>query len=161
MNLRGAKVLVLGAGGAGRTAALKLASEGPAEMYLVNRTLNKAEAVASEIEKRQPGLKVRVGYPSGRVGLVVNATSVGLKPEDGLPFDEAKFKLSAAEAAYDMIYRPAETPFLRMAKSAGCRCANGLGMLLYQGAKALELWCGQPAPVEVMRAALAKNIYGS
>jgi shikimate dehydrogenase len=60
-----------------------------------------------------------------------------------------------------MIYRPAETAFLRKASSAGCRRANGLGMLLYQGAKALELWSGQAAPVEVMRKALEKNVYGS
>jgi shikimate dehydrogenase len=59
-----------------------------------------------------------------------------------------------------MIYRPAETPLLKAAKAAGCPSANGLGMLLYQGAKALELWTGQNAPIEVMRQALKKNIYG-
>ena len=59
-----------------------------------------------------------------------------------------------------MIYRPAETPFLRAAKAAGCQTANGLGMLLYQGAAALELWSGRPAPIDAMRAALRKNIYG-
>ncbi len=51
-------------------------------------------------------------------------------------------------------------PFLKAAKNAGCRTANGLGMLLYQGAKALEIWSGQTAPVAVMRAALEKNVYG-
>jgi shikimate dehydrogenase len=61
---------------------------------------------------------------------------------------------------YDMIYRPAETTLLKAAKAAGCRIANGLGMLLYQGAKALELWTGQTAPLEVMRRALEKNVYG-
>ena len=59
-----------------------------------------------------------------------------------------------------MIYRPAETPLLVASKAAGCRTANGLGMLLYQGAKALELWTGQTAPVEIMRRALEKNVYG-
>jgi shikimate dehydrogenase len=58
-----------------------------------------------------------------------------------------------------MIYRPAETALLKAAKAAGCPAANGLGMLLYQGAKALELWTGQNAPVEVMRHALEKNVY--
>ena len=56
-----------------------------------------------------------------------------------------------------MIYRPAETAFLRAARKAGCQTANGLGMLLYQGAAALELWSGLPAPVEIMRAALKKT----
>jgi len=59
-----------------------------------------------------------------------------------------------------MIYRPAETPFLKAARAAGCKTANGLGMLLYQGAKALEIWSGKTAPVSVMRAALEANIYG-
>jgi len=68
--------------------------------------------------------------------------------------------LGNAGAVYDMIYRPAETAFLKAARSVGCRTANGLGMLLYQGAKALELWSGKPAPLEIMRRALEKNIYG-
>jgi shikimate dehydrogenase len=65
-----------------------------------------------------------------------------------------------ARAVYDMIYRPAETPLLRRARAAGCQVANGIGMLLYQGAKALELWTGQKAPIRVMREALLKNVYG-
>jgi len=60
-----------------------------------------------------------------------------------------------------MIYRPAETPLLRSARSAGCRVTNGLGMLLYQGARALELWCGQEPPVGVMRSALQEHLYGN
>jgi shikimate dehydrogenase len=59
-----------------------------------------------------------------------------------------------------MIYRPAETKLLKAAKRAGCKTANGLGMLLHQGAAALEIWSGQPAPVSVMRRALTEEIYG-
>jgi shikimate dehydrogenase len=160
LELAGAKVLVLGAGGAGRVAALKLAAEGAAELFLVNRTADKAEAVTAEISKRFPRVQVAVGYPQSRVDLVLNATSLGLKPDDGSPLDGAEFSLAQVGAVYDMIYRPAETALLRSAKAAGCRVANGLGMLLYQGARALELWSGCAAPVAVMRAALAKNIYG-
>ncbi len=156
----GASVLLLGAGGAGRTAALKLAAEGVRELFLVNRTAAKAEAIAAEIRSRFPATKAVTGYPAGRVDVVLNATSLGLKPDDELPFDAKSLSLSQAAAAYDMIYRPAETPFLRAAKTAGCRVANGLGMLLYQGARALELWTGRKAPIEVMREALRKNIYG-
>lgn len=152
---RGKRVLLLGAGGAGRVAALKLAQEG-AELYLVNRTIAKAEAIAAEL-KDAP---VKVGYPKGDVDLVLNATSLGLKSEDPLPFQPESFSLARAGAAYDMIYRPAETAFLRAAKAAGCRATNGLGMLLYQGAKALELWTGRIPPITIMREALMKNIYG-
>ena len=73
---------------------------------------------------------------------------------------KAVFPQASRSAVYDMVYRPAETPLLKAAKAAGCRTANGLGMLLYQGAKALEIWTGQPAPVEVMRRALEENVYG-
>ena len=160
LELQGAKALLLGAGGAGRTAALKLAAEGVSELHLVNRTEAKAAAVAQEIRGRHPGVMVHVGYPRTDVDLVLNATSLGLKAEDALPFALEQFSLRQTRAVYDMVYRPVETALLTAAKAAGCRTANGLGMLLYQGAKALEIWTGQPAPVAIMRRALEENIYG-
>jgi shikimate dehydrogenase len=161
IHLAGKRALLLGAGGAGRTAALKLASENIAELFLVNRTPSKAEAIAGELQRRHPNVRVHVGYPTGKLDLVLNATSVGLKPGDPLPFEPASFALADAAAAYDMIYRPAETPFLAAARAAGCRTANGLGMLLYQGAAALALWTGRIPPIEVMRTALRHHIYGN
>lgn len=161
IDLAAKEVLLLGAGGAGRVAALKLAAEQVAHLFLVNRTQSKALAIADEIRQRCPNVQVTVGYPTSDVDLVLNATSLGLKPGDDLPFDEAQFSLSRSGAVYDMVYRPAETRFLKLAKAAGCRTANGLGMLLYQGAKALEIWTGLPAPVDIMRRALEANVYGS
>ena len=157
---RGARVLLLGAGGAGRTAALKLASENVAELFLVNRTVSKAEDVAAEIKRQSPDVKVSVGYPKAGVDLILNATSLGLKADDASPLDEKQFPLNQTRAVYDMIYRPAETKLLAAARAAGCRTANGLGMLLHQGAKAFEIWTGRPAPLDVMRRALEQNIYG-
>ncbi len=161
LKLTGARLLLLGAGGAGRTAALRLAMETPAELFIVNRTDSKAEQLAGEIRQASPKLKVAVGYPGSSVDLVLNATTLGLKENDPLPFDGSMFSLRRAGAVYDMIYRPAETALLKSAKAAGCRVANGLGMLLYQGAKALELWSGQTAPLEAMRTALKQNVYGN
>ena len=160
LELAGARVLVLGAGGAGRTAALKLASDGAKRLWLVNRTEGKAAALALEIKERFEGVEVTTGFPREDVDLVLNATSLGLRPDDALPLEESQFSLRRSQAVYDMIYRPAETPLLRAGKAAGCRTANGLGMLLYQGARALEIWTGRPAPVAVMRRALEQNIYG-
>lgn len=160
LDLAGKKVLLLGAGGAGRTAALKLATDGVGELFLVNRTRDKAEAVAREIGMHWPAVKVTVGYPRGGADLLLNATSLGLKPSDPSPLDENQLRIQEVVAVYDMIYRPAETMLLKRAKAAGCRVANGLGMLLYQGAKALEIWSGQTAPIEAMRQALEKNVYG-
>jgi shikimate dehydrogenase len=160
VKARGASVLLLGAGGAGRTAALKLASEAVAELFLVNRTQAKAHAVAHEIRRRFPRVKVFIGYPPGKIDLLLNATSLGLKPGDPLPLDTKFFALKQARAVYDMIYRPAETRLLRAARRAGCKTANGLGMLLHQGVKALELWSGRRAPVAEMRRALEREVYG-
>ena len=160
VELRGAKVLLLGAGGAGRTAALRLASENVAELFLVNRTQSKADAVAGEIKKQFPSVSVTIGYPKTEVDLIVNATSLGLKPGDASPLDEKQFSLRQARAVYDVIYNPPETALLQSARAAGRKTANGLGMLLHQGARAFEIWTGQPAPLDVMRRALEKNIYG-
>jgi shikimate dehydrogenase len=157
---KGAKILILGAGGAGRVAALKMAEEGASELFLVNRTESKAAEVAAQIAQRNPQVKTRIGYPDAPVDFVINATSLGLRAEDPLPFDASRFALRQAGAVYDMIYRPAETPLLQAARAAGCRTANGIGMLLYQGAKALEIWSGRPAPLAVMREALRSNVYG-
>jgi shikimate dehydrogenase len=160
VELNGARVLMLGAGGAGRAAALKLAEQQVGELFLINRTQSKADELAREIGKRFPSCRVHTTHPTGAVDLLLNATSLGLKSGDALPLNGEAFALQNAAAVYDMIYRPAETPLLRAAKAAGCRVANGLGMLLHQGAKALEIWSGQRAPIDVMRRALEENVYG-
>jgi len=161
LELRQARVLLLGAGGAGRTAALKLAAEKVAELFLVNRTQSKARVVAAEIKRQFPSQRVTVGYPESGVDLLINATSLGLKPDDKLPLNKKQFSLEQARAVYDMIYRPAETALLKAARKAGCQTANGLGMLLHQGAKAFEIWTGKPAPLGVMRRALEAEVYQS
>jgi shikimate dehydrogenase len=157
-TLRGASVLLLGAGGAARAAALRLAQERLAALYLVNRTQARAAELAAELAKNCPGLKTALGYPDASVDLVLNATSLGLKPEDRLPLDLKWLQSRRPRFVYDMIYRPIETPLLRAAREAGCRAANGAGMLLHQGARALELWTGRTAPLAVMRAALEKSL---
>ena len=161
VELCGASILLLGAGGAGRTTALKLASENVGELFLVNRTQSKAEEIAVEIKKKFPAVNVATVYPTDKVDLILNATSLGLKHGDASPLDESQFSLQQARAVYDMIYRPAETALLKAAQTAGCQTANGLGMLLHQGARAFEIWTGQPAPLGVMRRALEENVYGS
>ena len=87
--------------GAGRVAALKLAAEGGAELWLVNRTKAKAEAVAAEIRQRYPGASVNVGYPKAGMDLVLNATSLGLNSDDASPLDGKAFSLREARAVYD------------------------------------------------------------
>jgi len=160
LALPGAKVLLIGTGGAGQVAALRLATEKASELFLFDFVSAKAEAVAQEIRRRHPQVKVTVGFPKGRVDLLLNATPLGLKPGDPSPLEGTPFSLRQARAVYDMVYNPAETPLLKAAKAAGCKTANGLGMLLHQGAKAFEIWTGQPAPLDVMRRALEETVYG-
>jgi shikimate dehydrogenase len=161
LALPGAKVLLIGTGGAGQVAALRLALEKVSELFLFDFASAKAEAVAQEIRRRYPQVKVTVGFPKGPVDLLLNATPLGLKPGDASPVDEKQFPLRQARAVYDMVYNPPETALLKAAKAAGCKTANGLGMLLRQGAKAFEIWTGKAAPLDVMRRALEAEVYQS
>jgi len=128
-------VVVLGAGGAGRVAALKLAAEGVRELCLINRTRTKAESLGREIGRHFPQVTVLLDYPDHAVDLVLNATALGLRAEDASPLDEQRLPLPRVGAVYDMIYRPAETPLLRRAKKPdvarpmvwGCCCIKAPG----------------------------------
>lgn len=163
LKLAGARVVLLGTGGAGRTVALRLAQEGARALSLTDLDHGRAEQVAREIRTAFPEVQVTLGYPTtgDSTDLLINATPLGLKPDDPSPQDEQLLALRRVRFVYDLVYRPAETPLLRQAKAAGCRAANGLGMLLYQGAAALELWSGEPAPAAAMRRALEQNVYGT
>lgn len=162
VELAGSHVLLLGAGGASRGAAVECLQRGVASLWIANRTRENLDAlllrlapVAGEIPVH--GFDPRTPPPTlPRRALVINATSAGLKPEDPLPLDLGALP-AAADAApiavYDMIYNPPETRLLAAARARGLRAANGLSMLVHQGARALELWTGGPVPVEAMREA--------
>ena len=175
-DIRGAVVLLLGAGGAAKSTALRLAQEGVSKLFLVNRTENNAIQLKQETSEKFPNLpiefipndKIVNGYPHDPVDLVINATSLGLKPDDKLPIRLEWLKTRRPKRVFDMVYRPAETALLRESKLASisiegqslCQTVNGIGMLVHQGAKAFELWTGQPAPVAVMRRAVEGSVYG-
>lgn len=167
LELRGRRVLILGAGGAGRALAIQCALEGAAAIFLANRTVAKAFQVVGEVRKLAPHAftvalpmqPAHIAKHLDEVDLVVNATSLGLKPGDALPLKAFPRRCNWLRV-YDTIYRPAETPLLALARTAGAKTANGLSMLLHQGARAFELWSGRRAPVAVMRRALQKAVYG-
>ena len=87
--------------------------------------------------------------------LLVNASPNGMREDDSLLVDSKE--INSKILVYDLIYNPSQTKLLKIAASQGARVSNGLGMLLYQGVAAFELWTGKDAPVEVMRKALSKN----
>lgn len=145
-DLKGKKVLLLGAGGASRAVLYALKKEG-AQTFLWNRTREKGVRLAEEF-----GATV-VDAPEDaleEVQVVVNATSSGLREEDPPLFDYQK--LREDHVVVDLIYR--ETPLIRVAKEKGCRFQTGLPMLLYQGAESFRIWTGCEPPLKVMRLSL-------
>jgi shikimate dehydrogenase len=154
-------VILLGAGGAARGAAVECLAQGCLSLHIGNRTPENLAALLALLRPLAGGIPVE-GFdptrppdslPSG--AWVVNATSSGLHPGDGAPIDAATLPRPAG--VYDMIYHPPETPLLRRARELGIPAANGLGMLVRQGAKALEIWSGASADETApwMAAALA------
>ncbi len=131
---------------------------------VANRTVSKIEPIQRSLEAAGTACEavsleaasLETWIP--QVDLVINATSLGLTDTDRLPVETGYFR--ADQCVLDTIYQPSATAFLATARAAGARTANGLAMLLHQGARAFELWTGQAAPVEVMRAALREQVYG-
>ena len=160
---RGRRAAILGAGGAARAVAWSLIEVGIAELLILNRTSERAELLADLVSRRMgvSALGLGLGDPRTRgqlatCALLVNATPVGLHPSDPPPIDPAL--LQPQLLVYDLIYRPRETALLREAKRLGCQVLGGLGMLLYQGALAFELWTGRKPPEQAMRTALLQAL---
>jgi len=170
MDLRDQRVMILGAGGgAGTAATLQCALEKCPRLVLVNRTVEKAHDVAAKAKALlhsdrlegpdDPVTVIAFGENSlrdqlSRIDLVINATSLGMKRSD--PRLVPAELITPDLTVFDMIYRPAVTRLLEDAQAAGARAANGLSMLLHQGALSLEIWTDRSAPVDALRAALAK-----
>ncbi len=163
----GLRALVLGAGGAARAVVYALAMAG-AQITLLNRTPERAAALAAEFGGLNRNAQVRVGTLDAatlaRVApdaqLVVNTTPLGMWPHsERCPWpDEVPYPAGAF--CYDLIYNPRETALMRRARAAGAGAADGLGMLVHQGAEAFECWTGVAAPVEVMYRACAAILAG-
>ncbi len=159
-ELTGAPVLLLGAGGAARGAAVECLQRGCAALWIANRTAANLDALLTALQPLAGLVPVR-GFapeaipedlPAGAI--VINATSAGLHAADPAPIDLPRLPRPAC--VFDMIYNPPRTPLLRAAEALGLPAANGLAMLVHQGAKALEIWSGVPATTtaSAMHAAL-------
>ena len=164
IGFKGKRVLVLGAGGAGRAIAVKAAIDGALRVYVANRTMTKIGPIAAEIARTKaecrpiPLTTEALATAVADVDLLINATSVGLTGGESLNLLPTLFRPELF--VYDTIYRPAETELLKTAGESGARTANGLSMLLHQGIKSFEIWTGRKAPLAVMRRALRTAVYG-
>lgn len=152
----GARVLLLGAGGAASAVLCALADAGAERVVIANRTRGPAEALAARF--RAPGVRIDVAPSLDSVrgepfDLAINATSLGLKPADPLPLDPAADGWSIG-AALDLVYAPGETRWVHAMRARGIPAADGKEMLIQQGAAAFRRWWGAEPPLEVMRSAL-------
>ena len=148
------RVLLLGAGGAARAALLGLLQEDASEVFVHNRTQDRARAVARRIGgQRARVVPILRGLEGEDFDLVVNATSLGLHEGDASPIDF--HILNRAGAAMDLVYGRHTTAFVKAAEDAGIRATDGLEMLVQQGAVSFERWWGREAPVEAMRSIVA------
>lgn len=157
------QAIILGAGGAARATSFALMQEKAGSLTILNRTLERAEALADSLRSCQAssGLETKiVVLPWSTVNmpgtfehchLVVNCTTIGMKHSPG----EGKSPLSletipSTALVYDLIYNPSPTPLLQLAQRAGANILGGLPMLVYQGVASFELWTQRKAPVDIM-----------
>ena len=168
VDLRDLRVLIIGAGGGtGRAIAWQCALENCERLVLVNRTLEKANALAERL--RSFFMEARVLGPAARleavaweesvvrmqladIDLIVNATPLGMNPSDPAPIPGRL--IAPHHMVFDCVYGPSKTALLRAAEQAGARSANGISMLLHQGALSFSIWFDRDPPIAAMRNAL-------
>jgi len=148
------KALIVGAGGASRAISYYL-SEKADKLYLFDIDKMKLEKLASDLSEIRKNIHI-LNDPAdlSSFDLLINATPLGLKAKDPVPLDVSI--LSPDQTVCDLIYK--KTPLLSLAAQKGCKTLDGLGMLLWQGVLAFELWTHVPPPVEVMRNALMSGL---
>lgn len=141
--IEGAKILVLGAGGAARAAVFGLKERG-AEVFIVNRDPERAQKLARQAKARTAK---RADLKKLSFDVIVNATPVGMGNSKDSPLNEGEVR---ARYVFDMVYDPVETQFLKIAKAAGAHIIPGFEMFVHQAAQQFEIWTGKPAPREEM-----------
>jgi 3-dehydroquinate dehydratase/shikimate dehydrogenase len=146
MRLKGARIVVLGAGGAARAAVFGLVEQG-AEVFIVNRTHETGVALAKQAKAK--ALKHEL-LAKNRFDALINTTPCGMAgSKQALPIKESELN---AGLVFDMVYNPLETPLLKLAKERGLAVVSGLEMFVQQGARQFEIWTGKPAPeAEMLR----------
>jgi shikimate dehydrogenase len=165
VDLPSQSAVLLGAGGAARGVAVALLMAGLSSLTIANRTVDKAEQLAEQIQNVHPDARIRV-IPLADVPavlqestLLVQTTSIGMHPQvDASPVEAEA--LHGGLLVSDLIYNPLNTKLLQEAKAKGARIHQGVGMFIYQGALSFEYWTGQPAPVEAMREVVMRALSG-
>lgn len=154
-------VFIVGAGGAARAVIVAMCTGGARSVAIANRTYLKAKELSEEFSPRFDGIgfsaapledEDRVAQMMERTDIVINCSSAGMGDTEPLCLPLALLDENCV--VYDLVYKPQVTLLVRDSRALGLRAESGLGMLLYQGVDAFEVWMGEDAPVEVMRGAL-------
>ena len=167
VEIEGQTVFVLGCGGAGRGIALTCAEHGAVRLLLASRNVERADIVGTEARREFRDCSVEViasessawSVACRDADIVVQCTLVGMDPGDDSLLPNDAFR--DGQVVYDLVYLHPETAFMQAAHEAGARTANGVGMLLHQGAKSFEIWTGRKADTDAMRGALETAVYGT
>ncbi len=162
LKLHEQRVLILGGGGgAGRAISVQCALEGCPQIFVANRTLEKAEILSEQIEESLGKIITPISLipealenALSSVDLVVNATPLGMKESDLSPLPDGL--LTREHYVYDTVYSGGKSALIRQAEAVGAKNANGLSMLLQQGAMAYKIWFDESAPLEIMKVALSE-----
>lgn len=162
-NPKGKRFLIMGAGGAGRAVGFSLALSGAGSLFYHDTDVQKVDVLVNEIRNKTnvdaetvSGEEIEVCAASS--DCLINATPLGLKRSDVMPMP--KEYINKKHLVCDLVYNPSQTRLLKAAKARGAGTLGGIGMLLYQGVIAFEIWTGQRAPVQVMKDALSRQISG-
>lgn len=166
------KVLMIGAGGAGRAISFALLKSGIKKLFIANRTIQRAESLVAHLNSYFPQAILhplslenidRISYTD--IDLIVNTTSVGMKKTKQTNKDDSVELLKFSDKMFnkniivsDIVYNPIQTPMLKSAKQAGLKIHEGIGMLIYQGAESFKIWTGINPPIDVMRQSVLKAI---
>ena len=162
LKLRGKQVLLIGAGGAARAAAVACLTQKAGALHLTNRTEEKLYPLVEELAGTRGDIPIKIHQLAGpfaissRNLIVINATSLGLKESDPAP--AVLNGLHPATKVFDMIYNPSKTALLKQAESLGLRTANGLPMLVFQGERSFKIWTRNSPSVETMFRAAAHGL---
>jgi len=151
LTLQGAKVLVVGAGGVARAAVFGLKNKG-AEVFITNRTAQNAQALARQAKAKY---MKRVDVAKSSFDVIINATPLGMGGNRQSPLEEKELN---TRYLFDLVYVPAETKLMKMARAKNIEVIPGLEMFVQQGARQFEIWTGKPAPVAEMAFVVSKAL---
>jgi shikimate dehydrogenase len=168
LSLPGTRALIVGAGGAGRSAAFALAGAGARAIVILNRMPGRAQEVAARVAEAHPAQAIASGpldpdtvaRAVEEADVIIQATSVTLSAAMGGGGGHAPWLLALhpllrrGMTVLDMVYAPRRTELLAAAEEAGAHTVDGVSLLLHQGARSFELWTGRPAPLAAMRRAV-------